>query len=464
MKPDSCLLSLSQISRKLTEAIETNNIKKVRDLLANEQAKNFINLADKFERTALHNAIICHDDTQIELVSILCDAGADINAVDCWGMTPLHLACNGKKAGCVRTLLEKGVDISLKNEDDKTALDCAIEGDSESCLQAFVEKYPEFQQDIEAYKLAFNFERIKAAIEKNDIQYALSLLETHQVCARGIDPEGNTLLHYAMFCRHDNIINFLKKLCDFGANVDVVNNQKQSPLHLASEKGQVDYIRFLLEYRVNIVLEDEDNRTAPHLAILLDKRECLKVFIDMYPSLFQELNTSNQNLMHIAAKENQLACLDILLRALSDQCASSQAREILNAKDCLSKTPLHYAASTGQPAVIKALLEAGADVDAKDYLNQTPLGCVEQLLNHDFPEKKACMDLLLKKHVDLSLKNANSSPAAAASPVGRGEEVVQALLLRGTGLFNAPRQGEEQPLVPKQVNGAEASKKCCVLL
>jgi len=40
----------------------------------------------------------------------------------------------------------------------------------------------------------------------------------------------------------------------------------------------------------------------------------------------------------------------------------------------VNKTALHFAAAAGQAAVIKKLLEAGADIEAKDAHNATPLG------------------------------------------------------------------------------------------
>jgi ankyrin repeat protein len=481
MRPDECSLSLSQ---KLNEAIDANNLSAVRDLLADKKARDCLNLADKFGRAPLHYAILSHSDTQIELVNILCDAGANIDAADCWGKTPLHLACNGNKAGCVRALLDRGANLLLGDHDGKTALDCAIEIDDESCLQAFVEKYPELQQNVENLKLSFNFDRIKSAIEKNDIQYALSLLEEHQDCVRVIDYQGCTLLHHAMFMQKD-MMRFVESLYEFGVDIDAVNYQKQSALHLASCKGHADCIRFLLGQGANIFLEDEDRRTAPHLAILLDKKECIKAFIDMCPSLFLLVNTFTQNLIHIAAKENQVACLETLLTALRVRLNASQAREVINARDVYLKTPLHYAASTGQVADVSVLLEAGADISAKDYIGWTPLSYAE-VLNQDLPERNACLELLKASEgpstkdgaeqdceglpaqsvgstLSLGLENANSSPAAVASPIGG--EVIRASDLRNArvAFFQKSRQGEEQPLVPKQVN-IEANKRCCVLL
>lgn len=59
------------------------------------------------------------------LVRRLLDAGADPNALDPWGETPLHNAVRGGDADCVRLLLERGADRSLRNSNGKTPADLA---------------------------------------------------------------------------------------------------------------------------------------------------------------------------------------------------------------------------------------------------------------------------------------------------------------------------------------------------
>lgn len=44
----------------------------------------------------------------------------------------------------------------------------------------------------------------------------------------------------------------------------------------------------------------------------------------------------------------------------------------LNARDEVGQTPLHAAAGSETPAVVNALLEAGADANARDGSNKTP--------------------------------------------------------------------------------------------
>ncbi|XP_024147251.1 myotrophin [Oryzias melastigma] len=71
-----------------------------------------------------------HKDVLEYLISI----GADVNAKDKYGMTPLLSACYENHVACVKLLLEKGADKRIKGPDNQTAIDVA---DSEEMKALF---------------------------------------------------------------------------------------------------------------------------------------------------------------------------------------------------------------------------------------------------------------------------------------------------------------------------------------
>lgn len=53
---------------------------------------------------------------------MLIDAGADLEAADCQGSTPLHKASFGKHAKVVRALIEAGANVDSRDWDGGTPL------------------------------------------------------------------------------------------------------------------------------------------------------------------------------------------------------------------------------------------------------------------------------------------------------------------------------------------------------
>lgn len=75
----------------------------------------------------LHSAVAARERGTIE---VLLDAGADVNAVQHGGFTPLLEAAQTGQAEVVELLLERGADPDAKLDDGRTATDLARAGES----------------------------------------------------------------------------------------------------------------------------------------------------------------------------------------------------------------------------------------------------------------------------------------------------------------------------------------------
>ena len=62
----------------------------------------------------------------IRAVKLFIAAGADVNAKDSYGYTPLHRAAYDRQKEIAELLIAKGADVNAKNEDGETPLDWAI--------------------------------------------------------------------------------------------------------------------------------------------------------------------------------------------------------------------------------------------------------------------------------------------------------------------------------------------------
>ncbi len=71
------------------------------------------------------------------ICNLLIDAGADLNAADHNGNTPLHLAIRGfgEQIPVIQTLIQRGANLNLKNEDGFTPAMLAKESGNSECLK-----------------------------------------------------------------------------------------------------------------------------------------------------------------------------------------------------------------------------------------------------------------------------------------------------------------------------------------
>lgn len=88
------------------------------------------------------------------ICGILLDAGADVNATDHSGNTPLHLAIQGygEKAAVVETLLQRGANPNAVNDDGFTPAALAKDTENDECYKLIQAKattstdLPEYQE------------------------------------------------------------------------------------------------------------------------------------------------------------------------------------------------------------------------------------------------------------------------------------------------------------------------------
>jgi hypothetical protein len=104
------------LDEKLFEAVGDGNAAKVRELLKRGANPNAM---DKYGSTPLHFAAA---KGYVDVARLLLEHGADANAKDKEGWTPLHLAALWGHADAARLLLEHGADANAKKKDGFTPL------------------------------------------------------------------------------------------------------------------------------------------------------------------------------------------------------------------------------------------------------------------------------------------------------------------------------------------------------
>jgi len=201
-----------------------------------------------------------------------------------------------------------------------------------------------------------------------------------------------TLLHIAALRGHMDIV---CALIDANAEVNAVNQQKESALHLAAEDDRANITFVLVEARADLVAKDAQNQTPLHRAAFAGASEATRVLLNANASLTAQdddglgplhkavyaghdivvdqliqggasvaaVTESRATALHIAASRGSYELCQLLL-------ASGANKNDLDIDGC---TALHAAAARGVVRVVQFLAEANCDIHEKDQSLWTPL-------------------------------------------------------------------------------------------
>ena len=187
------------------------------------------------------------------------------------------------------------------------------------------------------------------------------------------DDDGKTLLHDTVQPRSSDPRSFvwsyyrkldgadideLNHLLAAGADVNAKNNSGQTPLHVAAKYGGTEYINYLVAAGADVNVRDNIGWTPLHLS---GAEFNLEVLLAAGPD-----NEVKKGIKEAGAGAS--AVTEALLEAGAD----------VNAKSNTGWTPLHMAVSYMNVEFAKGLIASGANVNAKNNSGETPLDIVIQ--------------------------------------------------------------------------------------
>lgn len=229
----------SHKSTPLHEAA-TNDKKEVLEFLLTNGAN--VDARDKNGRTPLHEAIVSgaedavallvgyranvnaqdlkgltpigaatEDDIDKKIVSVLVNAGADVNITNCNGDTPLHLIAgysdNEGVEKIVRLLIERGINVNVQNRENRTPLHCAINTGEVETVRLLVEEYKANVNAMDHNRntpIHLLYERIRVTECIESVIEMVKILIENGASFNAPNEEGRTFLHEIVADR-DNI-------------------------------------------------------------------------------------------------------------------------------------------------------------------------------------------------------------------------------------------------------------------
>lgn len=329
--------------------------------------------------TALHLATLVSDGQ--ECVDLLIRSGADVDAVDNRGETPLHFASRANNVIAVELLLNDGAKIDLQNEDGENILHVCVRESNLELLRDVIIHHVITKRQVTQAKRLINQVNKKG---ESSLHYAASLTgnQSHKPdedrdMVRALLVNGGdaflqntellqTPVHYCCESGNTRILQEIlshldQQLCRLACNRPA--KHLWTPLFYACYNGHSEVIRMLINQTARIDVFDEHGEAPLHVAVSRGHEQVVDILLE-HNAFVNVRNKPGMTPLHIAAK---LGYNSMVRQLITEHGA------ILDAMTLIKQIPLHLAAENGQLEVCKSLLGLGSDLNAVDNQSQTPL-------------------------------------------------------------------------------------------
>ncbi|XP_076300738.1 E3 ubiquitin-protein ligase mind bomb 2 isoform X1 [Lasioglossum baleicum] len=216
--------------------------------------------------TPLHYAAF---GNQPEIMELLLSRGAPINAVNNGKCSALHVAVNKKHAQCVKVLLRHHCDVNLQDSYGDTALHDAVGKDAigKDALD-IIDALCSCETVDFTLKNKRGFNVVHHAALKGNAHATEKLVTRARHLVDVKKDDGFAALHLAALNGHRDVAAILLSPNGGNAKVDLRNNRRQTPLHLATSQGHWALVELLVQHNADISCTDTSGDTVLHIAVV----------------------------------------------------------------------------------------------------------------------------------------------------------------------------------------------------
>lgn len=199
-------------------------------------------------------------NTSVDVISTLLMQGAAINAqTDRTGETSLHLAARYARADAAKVLLDAGADPNAEDSAGRTPLHTAVSADAQGVFRILLRNR---STNLNARMNCGSTPLILACrLAVEDMVEELIVADAE---IEATDSYGRTALHWAAAVNNvDAVLTLLRN----NANRDVQDNKEETPLFLAAREGSYETVKVLLEHYANRDMTDHMDQLPRDVAL-----------------------------------------------------------------------------------------------------------------------------------------------------------------------------------------------------
>jgi ankyrin repeat protein len=198
---------------------------------------------------------------------------------------------------------------------------------------------------------------------------------------------GETAFHQIA---HLNSFKDLKKLVkphSLAKAINQPNLQLQTPLHLAVQNGNSDYVEFLIDHGADLNAQDLNLRTPLHYAVSREKDDCFDLLLENEKTFVNAQDCEMKSPLHIAVIEEK--------SELAKKLFLHHAKA--NLLDKKLNSPIDYAIENGNHEMVNLLMKS------KTNINQNLQSPIEQ--NQIVSNSPLCLGNSLQSLTSISLNH-----------------------------------------------------------
>ncbi|XP_060660801.1 transient receptor potential cation channel subfamily A member 1 isoform X1 [Drosophila nasuta] len=420
------------------------------------------NAKDNAGNTPLHIAVECD---AYEALDYLLSIPVDTGVLNEKKQAPVHLATELNKVKSLRVMgqYRSVIDIQQGGEHGRTALHLAAIYDHEECARILITEFdacPRRPCNNGYYPIHEAAKNASSKTMEVFFQWGEQRGCTREEMISFYDSEGNVPLHSAV---HGGDIKAVELCLKSGAKISTQQHDLSTPVHLACAQGAIEIVKLMfemqpLEKRICLSCTDVQKMTPLHCASMFDHPDIVSYLVNEGAEI-NALDKEHRSPLLLAASRSGWKTVHLLIRLgasidvkdaaarnvlhfvimnggrltdFAEHVANCQTQQqlqlLLNEKDDMGCSPLHYASRDGHIRSLENLIRLGACINLKNNNNESPLHFAARYGRYN--TVRQLLDSEKGSFIINESDGAGMTPLHIASQQGH-TRVVQLLLNRG---------------------------------